>query len=205
MSIEQLLADQTAALRDQTAAIRENTAALLQLHAGREEALKQLAGVAAGGGEAPKTTRTRRTKAEDVGGASTANDSGANDASGGSTAAGSPATSAAGADTSTRRDVDFSEDGLKKSVGDWLQETSDGEERNRRALQVKAMLDHFGSPTVAGPKSTLDEDQRYQATFYVARFIAGLPVDFSTDYDFDADPLTQALPPEPAAGDDLLG
>lgn len=195
MSIEALLAEQTAAIREQTNAIVENTAAVLKLHAGREEALEQLSKVAAGGGEPAKTTRTRKAKTAESGAATT----------GGGEA---PAEQGAGqsAPETQRRAIDTSDAGLRALLGGWLRGSTEQpipqEESAKRAAQVAAMLQHFGSPAVAGDKSTLDDDQRYQAVFFIERMIAGQPVDFNADYDFDGDPLFDK---PAAAADDLLG
>ncbi len=180
-----------AQIAELTAAVKENTIVLKELCAGREEALAQLKATA--GGDKP-ATRSRGKKAEEPAG-------GADEGHGTNGSAGG-AQSAEVASAPTKRTVDTSDDGMRKLVSDWI--ASKGNDPVMTALSE--ILKHFGSPTIVGPKSTLTPEQRYQVTFYMARYEAGLPVDFAEAYEFDGDPLTQGAMAEEAPGaDDLLG
>lgn len=186
MTIEKLLAENTEALR-------ENTAATLKLIEGREQALEQLAN-AAKKPAAKKATTTKKPAAKKDEEADKPEEK--------------PAAKKAETKkvAAKKRDVDTSDDALRKLFGDYLKGTDDEDERKTRGEQVKAMLDHFGSPAIAGDKSTLDDDQRYQATFFGERFTNGLPVDFSADYDFDGDPLFDSNEAgDGEGGDELIG
>lgn len=179
MSIEQLLADQIAATNALTVAVNENTAALKVLDAGRTEALDQLK--AAGTGTAAPR-RTRAAKADEP--------------------APTP-TPAAAAETVAGYAPDTSDDAIRAMLTGWLKEKSiDAAEVTKRGDTFKAMLAHFGSPAAVGEKSTLDSDQRHQLVFFLTRFQTNLPVDFSADYDFGADPLAQGESLDLTAADD---
>lgn len=200
MSIEAALAEQTAAIKENTAAVTENTARVMELLAASEKARELIGNM---DGAAPAKPRATRKKADAPAEQQQGGGDAVEESTVTSTTAAATSTSTAASPIEARREVDTSDDGLRKLVGDWLQGTNDAAVRGERAGQVQAMLQHFGSPTIAGEKSTLDESQRYQVTFYVARMIAGLPVDYSQDYDFDGDPLFDQQPE--AAADDLLG
>jgi hypothetical protein len=174
----------------------KNTDALERLLAGREDALEQLKNAAS---PAATGTRSRAKKVDTV--AETVVENGAAAA----------ATTAATASVETKtvaRPVDATNDELKARIAAWL--GTDPAQQAERKPQLAALLAQLGSPAVAGEKSTITDEQRYHATFYVERFKAGLPVDFGADYDFDGDPLNQDAPAadeEPAAAEeeDMLG
>lgn len=190
MSIEQLLADQTAALRENTEAIRANTAQLLVVDAGRAEALEQLKS-AGTGGAAATTTRRRRAAADDAPAAEPTP----------TPAAAEPVTSSE--PPADAFSPDTSDDAIRSMLTGWLKE--DGistEDTAARTANVKALFAHLGTPTAVGEKSTLDDDGRRQLVFFLTLFKAGLPVNFSADYDFAVDPLTQVPVSEIVSSDD---
>lgn len=185
MSIEKLIADLTTALR-------ENTAATTQLNEGRNDALQQLK--AAATSDADKPARKRRTSAE------VAADAAAEQAPQADTAADAQSAKDEGAQA---RQGDFSGDALKSIAATYLGKFTDPAVRTPEAQKIKAMLDYFGTPALSGEKSTLDDDQRYQAHWFLTRIVNGLAVNYSADNDFDSDPLGDAKGGD--SDDDMLG
>lgn len=167
-----------ALLAEHTAALIANTEQLKLMNAGREEAIAALSSNPA---PASKTTRAKK----------------------GETASATPA--AAAAPEKTKR-PDVSDDEMRAFVGSWLKSTADKDEQAARGAQLKSVLEHFGVSALVGDAGIKGEDERRQALFFITRFKEGLKVDFSADYDFDADPLTQGdVEPDAADEDDLLG
>jgi hypothetical protein len=78
----------------------------------------------------------------------------------------------------------------------YLSDKSKDEKKAINADQIKPMLEHFGSPKLAGPESTLNGDERDQAAFYIKRWASGGKVDFNAEYDFAGDPMQGTLPDE---------
>jgi hypothetical protein len=181
MSIEQLIADHTAALN-------ENTEQLKILNAGRAEALAAVDRVAAAAGEsAPKRGR-KKAEAEPAPAA------GAEPAAG---AAAEPAPAAAEPSSST---VSVEEQLRAATAGYVDAEGLTAEQKAARIENIKAIMSHFGG-MLCGPQSKLDDQQRAQALFYVKRYAAGCTVNFSQEYDFAGDPAQGGLE-ETAAADD---
>lgn len=188
MSIEALLAENTAALI-------ANTEQLKLLNAGREDALAALTAKT----DAPKGTGRGRKAAEPA-----ATEQVATATASASTA--ETQSTMASTTTLAKSTVDVSDDAMRAFVSGWLKSTEDASEVAARGDQLKSILAHFGVSALVGEKGITGEDERRQALFFVTRFKEGLTVDFSADYDFDADPLTQGnTEPAPAAEDDLLG
>lgn len=190
MSIEQLLAENTAALN-------ANTETMGKLIAGREAALAQFEKQAAVAGEAPKPTRTRKPKADEAPAAGGGGEAGGNAA--GSAAAGStvesPAASPSSAPTVGPDDAE-----IRAAAATYIKGASDDEDaRQARGANLKAITDHFGTKTLVGPEGVQDADQRQQTLFFIKRFDAGCPVDFSQEYDFSGDPTQDGLEPAAAA------
>jgi hypothetical protein len=157
-------------------AVEQNTAATEKLVAGRDEAIAQLT-AGSGGAEAPKTTRGRK-KADDAVVAAV------QEAPAEQVVEQAPTPTPAKA----MRQVDYTTDGVFNLASGYLQESGiTQDEMGKRAANIKAVIDHFGA--TAGIRSIATDEQRYQATFFLERFKAGLPVNFGQDYDFDGDPL----------------
>lgn len=182
-------------IKELTAAVKELTEVTKVMNAGREEALKALQEQAKNEG-APAASRRSRASKKDEAQADTA----------------PAAETAAPASDAPSWNPDLSKDGTRKLVGDYLN-VEDAEAKKARTANVKAVLAHFGAdamnPIADRPeiKSVEGDDERRQAVFYITRFANGLTVDFSADYDFNSDPLTQGdMEPaaEPAADDDIL-
>ena len=174
MSIEAVLEKNTAQLGEVLAALQANTAMLATLNEGRAVALEQL--TAKDAEPAKPAKRKAAPKKEE------------------------PAPEAGW-------NPDLSPDGLRAAFVPYLTgpETKDADVKAERVSNVGAILSELGVQSInpADGKTHLEEDiDKRKAVFFVARFNAGLPVDFKADYDFDADPLTQAT--EPAASDDDL-
>jgi hypothetical protein len=108
--------------------------------------------------------------------------------------------------TGAYRAAAFTREELKNETIGWLGDTTDAAERKARMEFVKAMADHFGVKQLLAADGGISEPEQFkQALFYLRRKRAGLAVNFSQDYDFDADPLADTTP-EPAAEDvDALG
>lgn len=185
MAIEQTLIE----IRD---ALTANTETMKILIAGREDALAQMKAEAAKNaatGAAEPTTRRTRAKKDDAPPPATTTE-----------------TPVAPEQASTRRDINTSDDGIKALVAPWMGGITDAAARQAAADKLTEVLTHFASPKLTGPESTLDDEQRYQTYFFIERIIAGKPVNFSADYDFDADPLTQdQAAPDKNPADDFLG
>lgn len=110
--------------------------------------------------------------------------------------------------TANYRASDFSREQVKNEFIGWLGETDDPEVRKERAGFVGAIGQHFGVKQPFHPEDGLaDDEQRKQTLFYLRRKREGLKVDFSTDYDFDADPLADQTEDSDSAEDgfDALG
>lgn len=165
--------------------LEANTAVLQILNAGREASLEQLkkAGEA---GEAAPARATRKKKADEA--------PAVTETATAPTAV-PPAAAAAPVDGLSALETE-----LKAAVTAHIEGTTVAEEKAARVADIQAIMAHFGGKLV-GPQSTLDDDQKAQALFYVRRYAAGLPVDFSQDYDFAGDPTQGGLEPAGAAAD----
>lgn len=164
-------------LKENTAALRENTEALKQMNAGRDEALKALQEQAKGEGSSARKPRAAAKKEEP---------------------AAEPAEIAAGAaGEPSWWNPDISVVGMRGLVGDYIGQDADADAKTARTANVKAVLAHFGVDAVnpldnkPTAKAIKGDDNRRQAAFFITRFANGVPVDFSADYDFNADPLAQ--------------
>lgn len=169
-------------IKELTAALKENSELLRQANAGREEALKSLQEQAKEGATTGTARRTRAAAKKDE------------------PAAAEPAAAKADAPS---WNPDISVEGTRALVAGYVGQDDNAEAKKARTENVKALFAHFGvdafNPVATKPdaKSIEGDDNRRQAVFYITRFAEGLPVDFSAEYDFGADPLTQAV--EPAA------
>lgn len=83
-----------------------------------------------------------------------------------------------------------------QAFGDWFASTNDEAERNARRAFVGEIVKKFGKRV-----GELDEDGRTKAIFWLRRKQAGLEVDFDAAYDFSGDPQQSV---GGAADDDLL-
>lgn len=184
----------TAQLAEVLAALQGNTAIMTTLNDGRTEAL---AALTAKDAEAPKPAPRSRKKAatEETQTETTTDTASAAETGGADTE---------GADTEGWN-PDISVDGMRAVFTGYMTSTADADEKAKRVANVQAILAELGADAInpmAGKKHIETDDDKRKALFYVARFDAGLPVNFQADYDFNADPLTQDV--EPAAGDDDL-
>lgn len=191
MSLEQLIADNTAALNANTEAQRENTARVMELIAASAEARAVIDRMEPGGSK--PATRSRKAKDEAPAAAATTE----------TPAAETPAAAAA---TETKpgartRNIDLSPDAVREQFATWLSGDANAEEQGRRAGIAGAIVQHFGA---ANLRSFADDEQRYYALFYLERAKAGLKIDFNQEYDFDGDPLFDAAPAA-SATENLLG
>jgi hypothetical protein len=181
MSLEQLLAENTAALI-------ANTQALQVLEAGRQASLEQLK-KAAETGDAPKPTR--RKKADEAPAAAAEEATVTQTVTEGAVSA--PTTTAPAATESIEQQVRAETTAYVNAEG------LTDDQKTARTDNIRAIMAHFGG-MLCGPTSTLDDEQRSQALFYIRRFAAGCTVDFSQDYDFSGDPAQGGLDAaEPAA------
>lgn len=177
MSIETLLAEQTAAITTNTSTMDKLIAALAVTAQNQE---RLIAGQAAAIDKVEGAKTTRKTKAEKEAEALT----------GGVVGNAEPAATVsgvAGATTAAEPKV-ISEDDLRTLATGWI--TADGAEKGSEIYKTRGtfmagVASHLGSPTLAGPKATLDADGRKKAHFYISRKKAGHDVDFGVDYDFD--------------------
>jgi hypothetical protein len=160
-----MLEEKIAAL---VAAVEANTAAVEKLNAGRDVALAKLEEKVTGGEAKPATRRRKaaETKAEE------------------------PATEPAAAAAETKGA--FDDEVLRSASKNYIAGGKTEDERAARHANIKTIVDHFGGKLV-GPESTLDDEQKAQALFYVKRFAAGCKVDYSQDYDFAGDPTQDGL------------
>lgn len=92
-------------------------------------------------------------------------------------------------------------DELREIAAGYLSMDQDAAKITERRNFIGSLLQHFGSPKIAGDESTLDDEQRKQSAFFILRKKGGLSVDFGADYDFDGDPVAA----EASGGDDFLG
>lgn len=157
-------------------AIEANTAAVEKLTAGREAALAQLEKTV-GAGEPAKPARGRGKKADETAAVTTETPAATTE-----TPAETPAPAASG--------PTVTEEELRKAAVDYV--GSVGQEK--AGPNLKAIADHFGVSALAGPTGIQDGEQRAQAAYYIARYGAGLEVNFSEDYDFASDPTAEAAP-----------
>lgn len=86
-----------------------------------------------------------------------------------------------------------SDDDLRDLAGTYLGGKNEktpltAEQVTERRGFIAAMMKELGTAKLCGPESTLDDDGRKKAAFYIRRASEGLKVDFSADYDFDGDP-----------------
>lgn len=101
-------------------------------------------------------------------------------------------------------DPDLSAEGIRNHFVPYISGAT-GDEKQKRVDQLAGILAELGADTInptEGKTHLESDDDRRKAVFYITRYANGLPVDFKADYDFNADPLTQAT--EPAASDDDL-
>lgn len=177
MSIEALI-------KGLTEAVAENTEQLKMVNAGREAAIEKLTANDAGGAPARKT----RAKKDDAAAEPAA-----------STTAAEPAADAA---PKCNWNPDTSDDGLRSLAQALVGKVAaDGSNKAEISGQLSSVLQELGTPKICGPDSTLDDDGKRKAAFFLTRFANDMPVDFNADYNFGEDPLTQAVEPEAAADD----
>lgn len=192
MALEELIAAQTAAVEKNTAqmgevlaALATNTATLEAMNEGRNAAIEQLTAKDAEPKKPAKRTPKKKKDAE-------------------------PETKKEEkADPEPEGwDPDITADGLRGAFTPYLTGTDDDDEKKKRIENVNAILAEIGAEClnpIAGKKHIDNDDDRRRAVFYVGRFAAGLPVDFKADYDFNADPLTQATEESSSGNEDLVG
>lgn len=173
-----MLEEKIAAL---VAAVEANTAAVEKLNAGRDVALAKLEEKVTGGEAKPATRRRKKIDDEPAEGNAAGN-----------AAPGSTTASQADSPSSAQTAAAFDDDTLRGAVKDYIAGGKDEVARTARQANVKTIVDHFGGKLV-GPESTLDDEQKAQALFYVKRFAAGCKVDYSQDYDFSGDPTQDGL------------
>lgn len=157
MSLEAALADNTASNKGLTAALLTVAANQEKLLAGQAAAIEKIEG-----GKAGKTPATPK-KTETV-----------------------KPTPAANVVT---------DEALKNAAVAWMNASTKGKsDADAKAIKGDAakflgdILTFFGcGGKLTGAESKLDDDQRKQAKFFIERKAAGLPVDFSADYDLDGD------------------
>lgn len=94
------------------------------------------------------------------------------------------------------KSVVLSAEAAAQAFGDWFSSTNDEAERNARRAFVGEIVKKFGKRV-----GELDEDGRGKAIFWLRRKQAGLEVDFEAAYDFSGDPQQSV---GGAAEDDLL-
>lgn len=63
----------------------------------------------------------------------------------------------------------------------------DGSDPTPRKEFIASVMQELGTPMLCGDKSTLDDDGRKKADFYIRRKAEGLKVDFDAEYDFDGE------------------
>ncbi len=180
MSIEALL-------KEHTEAIRENTEQLRLMNAGRDAALEKLTS-----NDASTATATRkpRAKKEETAAAEPAKTEPAKD---------EPAAASAAANWNP----DVSDDGLRKLAQTLVAKVKpDGSNKAEISGLLASINQELGTAKLVGPDSTLDDDGKRKAAFFLTRFINDMPVDFNADYNFGEDPTRQAVEPEADAGDD---
>lgn len=86
-----------------------------------------------------------------------------------------------------------------KAFGAWFGETDDEAERGKRRSFVEQIVAKLGKKI-----SELDGDKARQAVFYLRRQRAGLPVDFAAAFDFNGSPTQDVSTPAATSGDDDL-
>lgn len=171
MSLEAEITELRGSVAALTEVVKAQTAISERLLAGQQAAIEKLEAAK----PASSGTRTRKPKDEPQGNAEpAATESGAADAK------------TASEEKSFLPDVKDA-DGLKAHVGAWTGATEDADERAKRVGVLKAMAEHFGcAPKFA--ELAADSDRLKQSLFFIERAKAGLPIDFSADYDFAGDP-----------------
>lgn len=170
MSLEAALAENTAQIAAFTSLMQDKVLPVYErLIAGQAAALDKI--------EAPKATRTTRAKKDDA-------------------PAPEPVTAEPAATASGEGDaVSASETAVSmvddvKPVGlshlEKLKKAGDTEAANAFGAFMLSINSHFGGSAKLFERT--DPDEAKQTLFFIKRKIAGLPVDFSADYDFDGDP-----------------
>lgn len=200
MSIETMLADLTAAIQKNTdtslaliAALGTTAANQERLIAGQTLAIEKVEG-----GKAPTTTRTR------------ARSSKADDADTGSKgAAAAPVSEPEPVGPNVRV---VSEDDLRTLAAGWMKEQTTDTDRTTVGEFLKSVAENFGKKKLVGPvvegkehlgAGITDPDHIKEAWFFISRKKAGLTVDFSADYDWDADPTQGGAPAGTPADDEF--
>lgn len=187
MSIEQIIADNTAALN-------RNSDLMERVIACQEAAIAKLEG-------APAAKRTRARKEEAPAGngspGSAATESAGDGASGASEVTEPPAASQSAAEQAAK-----SVESLTAYLKSWTSSAPDDAEKNKRVDLLKAVAEKNG---VAPGFSTIFPHAK-ELVFFVERYKAGITdIDLSLDYDLDGDPA-QAVEAGPAAtSDDEFG
>lgn len=167
MSLEALLAENTAALTTQTAILE-------RVLLGQEAAMAKLEG-------ATTTARKpRATKAAEETAAPTGN-----------AEASAPAATATPADAAASAS-DPTQDDLKALAMKWRGTAADQAAKDVQNTLLVAIVAKIGAAKLTGPEGPTDPDQIRQAMFYIERASAGLPVDLNADYDFDG-PVDQGV------------
>ncbi|PAL23594.1 hypothetical protein [Sphingopyxis sp. GW247-27LB] len=183
MSIEALL-------KAHTEALEANTEQLKILNAGRAEAIEKLTANDAG------ATATRKPRASKK----------AEEATAAAEPASAPKDDTAPASSKTGKwNPDISDDGLRALAGKLVAKVApDQSNKAEIAGALTSINQELGTPKLVGADSTLDDDGKRKAAFFLTRFVNDMSVDFNADYDFGEDPLRQAVEPaaEEAAGDD---
>lgn len=168
MSLEALLAENTAALTT-------NTAILERVILGQEVAMAKLEGVTTA--RKPRATKA----AEDA--ALPAGNVASNESAPVATA--TPAAAAVSASDPTQDD-------LKALAMKWRETAADQAAKDVQNALLVAIVAKIGAVKLTGPEGPTDPDQIGQAMFYIGRAAAGLPVDLNADYDFDG-PVDQGV------------
>lgn len=169
MSLEALLAENTAALTTQTAILE-------RVLLGQEAAMAKLEG-------ATTARKPRATKAAEETTAQTGNAEASSESAPAATA--TPAAGAASASEPTQND-------LKALAMKWRETAADQAAKDVQNALLVAIVAKIGAVKLTGPEGPTDPDQIGQVMFYIERAAAGLPVDLNADYDFNG-PVDQGV------------
>lgn len=175
MSLEALLAENTAALTAQTAILE-------RVLLGQEAAMAKLEGVTT-------TRRPRATKAAEDAVMAAGNLVAACVAEVSSES--TPAATGTQADAAVSAS-DPTQDDLKALAMKWRGTATDDATKAKQNELLVAIVAKIGAKKLSGPEGPTDPDQIRQAMFYIERASAGLPVDLNADYDFDG-PIEQGV------------
>ncbi len=163
MSLEQALAENTAAITEQTAAIRE----LIEITKKSNDIRQAVVAQVTESLPAP-STRGRRPKA-------------AESAESGAETAAAPEAEKPAAAAPAKAEI--SVDDVASAFKNYLGDTDDVAEREKRKAFIVSCGEHFGARPTEVPA-----EKRGELMFYLERQKAGLPVVFGGAYDFDGDP-----------------